>query len=72
MPGDIEDALSSVFLNPSTPSYMPEDSYFTSVNPEETYAHLLNDSSDKNENNVSEAEKWEFVRVFFFKPIFTE
>ncbi|EXX58706.1 uncharacterized protein OCT59_017508 [Rhizophagus irregularis] len=61
MPGDIEDALSSVFLNPSTPSYMPEDSYFTSVNPEETYAHLLNDSSDKNENNVSEAEKWEFI-----------
>jgi hypothetical protein len=61
------DALPSVFLKPSTSSYMPEESYFTS-NPEETYfTPLLNDNFDENENNVSEAEKWEIVRVFFSK-----
>ena len=59
------EALPSVFLKVSTPSYMPEESYITS--PEEVYfgedTYLLNDSFDENEN-VSEAEKWEFVRVF--------
>ncbi|GBC03606.1 hypothetical protein RclHR1_05200017 [Rhizophagus clarus] len=52
MSGDIEDALPSVFLKPSTSSYMPEESYFTSIIPEESYyTHLLNDSFDENENN---------------------
>jgi hypothetical protein len=61
-----EDALPSVFLKASTPSYMPEESYFTS--PEETSsedAYLLNEGFEENENNVPETEKWKFVRPFF-------
>ena len=62
------EALPSEFLKESTPHYVSEESYITSPEAfnfcEDTC--LFNDSFSENENSVSDVEKWNFVRVFFF------
>ena len=66
---EANEALPSVLLKASAPSYMPEEPF--AISPEAFYFcedTCLNDSFSENENS-SDVEKWEFVRVFLSQKV---